>query len=199
MSYHAQGDYFESCNCLVTCRCTFGTTFDGDACDAFFGWHITRGQKDGLDLSGLNVVLARHRPRDLEKDQWLVELYLDERASPEQSAALESIFSGEAGGHLQVIAPRIGKVTAVQNSAIAFEKTGKARSLRVGELLEVEGQELVGMDGVNPAVISNPTVWAGVVQPMRQGKAARIHYTGGWTFDSSDTNSFITEFEYESQ
>ena len=35
MSYLAEGDYFESCNCLITCRCTFGTTFDGDACDAF--------------------------------------------------------------------------------------------------------------------------------------------------------------------
>ncbi|HEY8677953.1 MAG TPA: DUF1326 domain-containing protein [Candidatus Dormibacteraeota bacterium] len=199
MSYHVEGDYFESCNCLITCRCTFGTTFDGDACDVFIGWHISRGQKDGVDLGDLNVTLARHRPRDLEKDQWLVELYLDEQASPDQSAALESIFSGQAGGHLQVVAPRIGKVTAVRSSAIAFEKTGKARRLRVAGVLDVEGQELVGMDGVNPAVISNPTVWAGATQPLRQGKADRIHYAGGWTFDTSDTNSFITEFKYESQ
>lgn len=199
MSYHADGDYFESCNCLVTCRCTFGTTFDGDACDAFFGWHIARGQKDGLDLSGLNVALARHRPRDLDKDRWLVELFLDDRAAPEQSAALEAIFSGKAGGHLELIAPRIGKITAVQNSPIVFEKSGRARRLQVGDVLVVDGQELIGMDGSNPAVISNPTVWAGVTQPLRQGKADRIRYAGGWTFDSSGTNSFITEFKYESQ
>jgi len=28
MSYLIEGDYFESCNCLITCRCTFGTRFD---------------------------------------------------------------------------------------------------------------------------------------------------------------------------
>jgi hypothetical protein len=197
MSYLAEGDYFESCNCLITCRCTFGTTFDGDACDGFFGWHIIRGDRDGTDLSGLNVAMARHRPRDLEKDRWLVELYLDDRAEPEQSSALEAIFAGRAGGHLEVIAPRIGKITAVQKSQISFDKSGRARRLRVGDVLEVEGQELVGMDGLHPAVITNPTVWAGVVQPLRQGKADRIHYAGNWTFDSTDTNSFITEFRYE--
>ena len=198
MSYQTEGDYFESCNCLITCRCTFGTPFDGDACDAFFGWHVTRGDKDGVNLSGLNVALARHRPRDLENDRWLVELYIDERASPEQSAALESIFSGKAGGHLQVIAPRIGAITAVQPTAIAFEKSGRKRRLRVGDVLDAEGQELIGMDGANPAVITNPTVWAGVTQPLRQAKAERIHYAGGWTFDSTDTNSFIAEFKYQS-
>jgi len=197
MSYLIEGDYFESCNCLITCRCTFGTRFDGDACDGFFGWHVARGHKDEIDLSGLNVALARHRPWDLENDRWLVELYLDQGASAEQSSALEAIFAGRAGGHLELIAPRIGKITAVQQSPISFDKSGRTRRLRVAEVLEVEGQELVGMDGLHPAVITNPTIWAGVAQPLRQGKADRIHYDGGWTFDSSDTNSFITELKYE--
>jgi|GEM_PF-5431559 len=46
---------------------------------------------------------------------------------------------------------------------------------------------------------ARPRPWAGATQPLRQGKADRIHYAGGWTFDTSDTNSFITEFKYESQ
>ena len=98
MSYLIEGDYFESCNCLITCRCTFGTRFDGDACDGFFGWHVARGHKDEIDLSGLNVALARHRPWDLENDRWLVELYLDQGASAEQSSALEAIFADEQVG-----------------------------------------------------------------------------------------------------
>jgi len=100
-------------------------------------------------------------------------------------------------GRTKLIAPRIGKITAVQQSPISFDKSGRTRRLRVAEVLEVEGQELVGMDGLHPAVITNPTIWAGVAQPLRQGKADRIHYAGGWTFDSSDTNSFITELKYE--
>ena len=133
-----------------------------------------------------------------EEGSRLVELYLDERASPEQSSALESIFSGKAGGHLQVIAPRIGAITAVQPTAIAFEKEQTETPAALGDVLDAEGQELIGMDGANPTVITNPNVWAGVTQPLRQAKAERIHYAGGWTFDSTDTNSFIAEFKYQS-
>jgi hypothetical protein len=115
----------------------------------------------------------------------------------QEAAALREIFKGEAGGHRQLIAPRIGAIAAVQDVPITFEKSGRARRLRVGEVVEVDGEELVGMDGVNPAVISNPTVWAGVAQPLRQGRAERTHYAGGWTFDSAATNSFVTEFKYE--
>ena len=144
------------------------------------------------------MALARQRPRDLKKDRWLVELYLDERASPEQSAALESIFSGKAGGHLQVIAPRIGAITAVQPTAIAFEKSGRKRRLRVGDVLDAEGPELIGMDGANPAVITNPTVWAGVTQPCGGPKLNEFTMPAAGLFDSTDTNSFIAEFKYQS-
>lgn len=197
MGFWIEGDYFEACNCQLTCRCIFGTWFDGDACDAFFGWHITGGDKDGVDLTGLNVAMARHRPRDTTRDRWLVELYVDEQARPEQREAIEAIYGGKAGGHFAAVAHRLGAITAVATAPIVFEKAGRARRLQVGDMLEVRSQELVGMDGKNPSIIANPTAWALITQPVRQGKADAIHYTGSWTFDSADTNSFITEFRYE--
>jgi hypothetical protein len=197
MSFFIEGDYFEACNCNMTCRCIFGTKWDGDACDAFFAWHINRGRKDDVELSGLNVAIARHRPDNPDRDPWRVELYVDDRARPEQIQALEQVYGGKAGGHLAVYAKRLGAITGVHKTPIVFEKEGKKRRLRVGQLLEVDAQELVGMDGKRPSIIDNPPNWALVPQPIRQAQAERIRYHDVWRFETSGTNSFITEFRYE--
>lgn len=197
MSFAIDGDYFEACNCSVTCRCIFGTKWDGEACDAFFAWHINRGRKDNVDLSGLNVAMARHRPGDPDRDPWRVELYVDERAQPEQAQAIEQVYGGKVGGHFAVYAKRLGAITGVHKAPIVFEKEGKRRRLRVGQLLEVDAQELMGMDGKRPSVIDNPPSWALFPQSARQAQADRIRYKDVWKFEASGTNSFITEFRYE--
>ncbi len=199
MTYTIEGDYFEGCNCTLICRCGLGGTYDGDACDVFFAWHIGRGAKDGIDLADLNVALARHRPRDPDKDRWQCELFIDERATPQQARELEAIFSGAAGGRLEVIKHAIGPIVAVHTAPIRFDKEGRARRLRVGEgVLELDAEELIGLDGENPTVITNFQPSAVVVpEGARLGRAQTIRYRGGWKFDASNTNSFINEFRYQ--
>jgi hypothetical protein len=57
--------------------------------------------------------------------------------------------------------------------------------------------ELKGMDGVNPPLISNPLLGA-VTQALRQAKSGTLAYNGDWIVSSGGTNGFITEFEYRS-
>lgn len=198
MGYLIEGDYFEACNCNITCRCPFSGQFDGDACDAFFGWHISRGHRGEVHLDDLNVVVARHKPSDLERDRWLVELYVDERARPEQADALEAVFGRSEGGFLEaVVKPRLGALTGVHRVRINFEKDGRKRRLRIGDVLDYSGEEVLGLDKQNPTVISNPPVWAMIPQPMRQARSDKIRYSDAWRFESSDTNSYISEFRYE--
>lgn len=82
--------------------------------------------------------------------------HVDEGASGEQSGALGAIFSGQAGGHLANVAPLIGTVAGVWPAPISFERSGTVRRLKVGEFAQAEVAEIVGMDGTNPAVITNP-------------------------------------------
>jgi hypothetical protein len=194
MSFVIEGDYFEACNCSITCRCFFGTKGDGTACDAFFAWHINRGRKDAVDLTGLNVALARHRPEDPDRDPWRVELYVDERARSEQLQALEQVYGGKAGGHFAMYAKRIGAITGVHKAPIVFEKEGKKRRLRVGQLLEVDAQELTGMDGKRPSVIDNPPSWALVPQAVRQAQAERISYRDVWRFEAAGPTALSPSF-----
>lgn len=196
MSFRVEGDYFEACSCSVGCPCIFLSPATTDDCEVFFAWSIANGQMDSVDLAGLNVALAVHAPKQMTDGNWTVALYLDSRADEQQADALGSIFSGQAGGHLANVAPLIGTVAGVRSASIEFKKEAQSRSVTVGDVLEVHVEEIKGMDGRNPAVISNPLLGA-VSQPLRQAKSKSVRFLGDWNFSTEETNGFITEFVYE--
>ena len=196
MSFFVEGDYFEVCNCEVSCNCIWLGAATNDSCDVLLAWHVTSGDKDGVGLSGLNAVMAVHSPKQMTDGGWKVALYLDDRASAEQSEALGAVFSGGAGGHLAALAPLIGEVAGVAPASITFEKAGGSLHAEVAGALSMSSDQLVGMDGHDPGVITNAPLSA-VAQPMRQARAKEVSYHGHWSADFSGTNSFVTDFRYE--
>ena len=130
MSFSVEGDYFEVCNCDVSCNCVWLGTATQDNCDVLLAWHVTNGSKDGVDLSGLNAVMAVHSPKRMTDGGWKVALYLDDRASAEQSEALGAVFSGGAGGYLAGLGPLIGEVAGVEPATITFEKSERLAARR---------------------------------------------------------------------
>jgi len=196
VSFSVEGDYFEVCNCEVSCNCIWLGAATNDNCDVLLAWHVTSGNKDGVDLSGLNAVLAVHSPKRMTDGGWKVALYLDDRASAEQSQALGAVFSGGAGGHLAGLAPLIGEVAGVEPAAITFQKADGSLHAEVSGALSMSSDQIVGMDGQNPAVITNPP-FSAVTQPVGQARAKDVSYHGHWSADFSGTNSFVTNFRYE--
>lgn len=196
MGFSVKGDYFETCNCDVSCPCIWLGPATKDVCDVFFAWHVTEGQKDGVDLSGLNAVMVVHTPKQMTDGNWKVALYLDDRATSEQSEAMGAVFSGGAGGYLAGLGPLIGEIAGVAPASIAFDRNGGSLKASVGDLLSMESEELVGMDGSTPPVITNPMLGA-VPQPVTQAKAGNARYHDHWDAEFSGTNSFVTDFAYE--
>jgi len=196
MGFSVEGDYFETCNCDVSCPCIWLRPADQENCDVMLAWHVARGDKDGVDLSDLNTFMAVHSPKQMTDGNWKVALYLDDRATPEQADALGAIFSGGAGGYLGGLVPLIGEVAGVSAATITFEKSNGSIRAEVSGALSMSAEELKGMDGTTPAVITNP-LFLGQPQPLRQGKANAVSYHGHWDVEFEGTNSFITEFKYE--
>jgi hypothetical protein len=196
MGFLVKGDYFETCSCDVSCPCIWLGPATQDACDLLLAWHVTQGQKDGVDVSDLNAVMAVNTPRQMTDGNWKVALYLDDRATPEQSEALGAVFSGSAGGHLAALGPLISEIAGVAPASISFNRNGRSLKATVGDLLSMESEELVGMDGVHPPVITNPLLGA-VAQPVTQAKAGTVRYHDHWDAEFSGTNSFVTDFAYE--
>lgn len=196
MSFSIEGDYFEACSCEVSCPCIWLRPADKDVCDLMLAWHVKAGQKDGVDVSGLNAVMAVHSPKQMTDGGWKVALYLDDRATADQSEALGAVFSGGAGGHLAAVAPLIGEVAGVAPASITFDRSNGSLRASVAGILSMDAEAMKGMDGATAPVITNPFSGA-VTQPFTQAKAGDVSYHGHWDVEYSGTNSFITDFRYE--
>ncbi len=188
MGFSVEGDYFETCTCDVSCPCINMQPATKDSCDVMLAWHVTKGSRDGVDLSGLNAVMAVHTQKLMTDGNWRIALYLDDKATPEQAEALGAVFSGGAGGHLANLGPLISEVTGVTSASISFERTNGSRSAEVAGVLHMQAE-----DGTE--VIENAPFGA-VTQPLTQGRAGAVTYHGAWDVEFSGTNAFSTTFAY---
>jgi hypothetical protein len=197
LPFWLEGDYFDECTCEISCPCIFLNEATEDVCDGVFAWHIARGEKDGLDLSDLNVAMPWHSGKQMQDGDWRVALYIDERATYEQSNALQAIFGGQDGGLFEAIAPLVGTVAGVFPAKISFEKHDGGRSLRIEDVIDMRADELREEGEPEPTLFTDAPFMA-VPQGLRQGKGETLRYTGAWTFEATGRNAFINEFRYES-
>ena len=103
MTWRIRGTYFESCNCDAICPCrrvdgVRGGRSTHGVCMGVLSWLIQEGAADDVDLAGLPVAMAISYSDDEPGSPWTWILYLDSRATSEQRAALEGIFTGALGG-----------------------------------------------------------------------------------------------------
>jgi hypothetical protein len=145
MSWRIRGSYFESCNCDAICPCRRidgvggGRSTHGE-CMGVLSWLIDEGTADGTDLAGQAVALALRYSDDEERSPWTWILYLDARASDEQRATLEGIFTGRLGGDAESHFPwawKPSKLVAVRPVEIEVDHTRRRQLLRVRDSVSV--------------------------------------------------------------
>lgn len=97
-------------------------------------WLIEQGAADEVDLSGLPVAMAVRYSDDEPGSPWTWVLYLDKRATSEQRAALEGIFTGHLGGDAATHFPWARKpsdLLAVRPVEIEVDHTQRRQWLRI--------------------------------------------------------------------
>ena len=120
----------EACSCNLTCPCNFGGDPTQVPCEAIVGLRIQEGNFGATRLDDLNVVLLLNIPGKLFDGGWTLGLYLDQRANPEQTQALGTIFGGQAGGWPAAVSGLIA--TAIAPKQVLQTCLGRAQ--RVFEL-----------------------------------------------------------------
>jgi len=197
VSFSVEGDYFEVCNCDVSCNCVWLGAATNDNCDVLLAWHVTRGSKDGVDLSGLNAVMAVHSPKRMTDGGWKVALYLDDRASTEQSQALGAVFFRGCWRLPRRIGPADRRGSRGTPGGDHVREVGRLAARR-GRRCSFDEQRPAGRDGWPGACGDHErAVRRGTPQPVRQATAKDVSYHGHWSADFSGTNSFVTDFRYE--
>jgi hypothetical protein len=138
-SWHVRGSYFEACNCEPICPCrridgVAGGRSTHGVCKGLLSWRIAEGHSAGTDLAGLTVALALRYSDDEPGSPWDWILYLDDRASEDQLAALEAIFTGRLGGDAETHFPWVWKASellAVRRVAIEVDHTRRRQWLHI--------------------------------------------------------------------
>src|SRR3954447_22453254 len=161
MSWRIQGTYFESCNCDAVCPCrrvggVSGGRSTHGVCLGVLSWLIEQGAADDTDLSGLPVALACRYSDDEPGSPWTWTLYVDARASTQQHAALEAIFTGRLGGDALRHFPwawKPSELVAVRPVDIAVDHTRRRQRLRIRDHVSVRIRDRFAGDETVTCVI----------------------------------------------
>ncbi len=174
--YNLKGNYFESCSCTTAvCPCLFLNDPTEGYCKAFPSWHIQEGNLGDVELNDLNVAAWLHSPGNLTLGNWRLALYIDERASPEQFNAIEELWTGKHGGHLQVIASLVSDYMGSKPAKISWKEEGKKRIMMVDGVGGVEIDAYEGADGADVTLHDTPLAIA-PPHPITINKSVRWSY-----------------------
>ncbi len=188
------GDYFENCNCEVVCPCVFSTKpFLQEKptrgfCEVALVFHVDHGHYGDVSLDGLNAIVMARSPGTMGDGNWSVAVYLDERADARQREALQTIFTGAAGGPLGGLAPLISTVLGIKTVPITYHKEGKRRAVEIPGVMQMAVRATPGLDPEKEVWATNahPFVPEGVA--MAVGDVGSTWADYGMRWDNSGKN-----------
>jgi hypothetical protein len=182
MSWHLKGSYIETCSCELMCPCNLsfdhGATYD--FCRVVLVFNIREGEIEGTAIGGLKVAAIADTPKVMTDGNWRLGVFIDERASDEQAGKLVQVFGGQLGGPMGALAPLIGEMLGVERVAIEVHDDGLRHSVRVGDVIDFEIEDIVPF-GVETG---EPIRFAGMFHPvasdltMAEAKRSRIDAFG---------------------
>jgi hypothetical protein len=162
MAWKIEGTYFENCNCDWVCPCSitsFASPATGDRCTVILNYHVSRGEIDGVDVSGRSVSIVADAPKNMLDGNWRVGVIIDDKAGKEQADKLAGVFSGQMGGPMANLAPLIGEVLGIEQQPIDYRDSGHNHHIKIGSGIEIE------VEDYTPQGMSEPTKLSGVAHP----------------------------------
>jgi len=145
--YLLEGTLLEACSCNVLCPCWIGEDPDEGTCEGMLAYHFNKGQIEGLDISGLSMIVVALIPGNVLKGGWKVLLLVDKRATDEQADAILAAYSGKLGGPLADVAQLIGEVVGVERVPITHKVSGGKGTLSVPGFISAEMEPYRSADG----------------------------------------------------
>ena len=196
-TWKLSGTYFEACNCDAACPCIFLSDPTEDECTVLLGWHINQGHLDDIRLDGLNVALAVLSPGNMAKVKWDAAIYVDDKASEAQKNALTQIFTGQRGGHPELLVSFVGNVMGIKSAPIEYAGNGKKHRLTVADAGHAEIEAIPGQGGGEVTIQGHPLCVV-PAQPFVVARSKQFTYDDyGLHWEFSGKNGFYAPFTYQ--
>lgn len=138
-AYRVRAESVEACSCAHGCNCQFGGTPNEGYCDFVIGYEVTDGHVGDVNLDGVRAVVLAKYPNAIHQGHGDVVLFIDEQATPEQTTALATVFSGQLGGMpWEAIAGTIEHFEGPVRAHIDMSIHGQDAHVRIGDAVDVE-------------------------------------------------------------
>jgi hypothetical protein len=182
MAWNLKGSYAETCSCELMCPCNLtldhGATYD--FCRVTLVFNIREGDIEGTDIGGRRVVAIADTPKVMTEGNWRLGVFVDEQATDEQFDKLVQVFGGQLGGPMAALAPLVGEMLGVQRAAIEIRDDGLRHSVRVGDAIDFEIEDIVPFGKED----GRPVRFDGMFHPvapnltMAEARSSRINAFG---------------------
>jgi hypothetical protein len=123
-------------------------------------------------------------PKVMTEGNWKLGAFVDENASEEQADKLVKVFTGELGGPMEMLAPLVGEVRGVEKAKIEIEHDGVRHSVRVGDAIDFEIEDIVPFGVEDGHVVKFSGAFHPVADDLTMAEAKR-----------SKINAFGIEYE----
>src|SRR5215471_7101472 len=198
MAWRLEGTYFENCNCNVLCPCGASSMVlpaDNERCLVVLAFNVVKGNIEGVDVSGLNVIVVADAPGQMTAGNWRVGVVMDAAASQKQADALGAVFGGQKGGPMGALAPLIGTMLGVEVAPIQYSSSGTNHRVKAGNLIDMEVDDYV------PQGMTAPTKLVGVGHPVATtltvARAKRSQFNCfGLNFSNTGKNGHAAPFSW---
>ena len=186
-NWSIDGELILNCNCTVFCPCVISLGKHPPTegyCQAWAGVRIDSGHSGQVDLSGLNVAMLLDIPGKMERGNWTLALWMDERASEQQFTALETIFTGRARGTTGLFKLLVGQYLGAERAPISFVTDGETRTLAAGRAIQGAVAPISGVTQGAPVVVANTEYWMGSEVVVAEASQGRVRAFGRvWNFE----------------
>ena len=195
-NWKVEGKYFEACNCENICPCILLKDPTDGFCEAMIGWHIEKGHCNDVSLDGVKVGAWLHAPGNLTAGDWKLALYVDDDASEDQFSAICSLWSGDGGGHLGVIASLVSEVVSAKKVKITFESNATKKHLVFEGIGEYDMYPMEGAEGRN-VIVTDPPLAVAPGNPIVVHESKNATYSdNGNSWNQTGKSGLASPFQY---
>ena len=196
MAWRISGTYIAACSCNLICPCpTDGppTSADGQ-CRGVGVFHVADGNLDGVDLSGVDVVLVNHFPSNLTAGGWKLGIVVGDGASDEQANAVETIIKGDEGGPFADFAALTDEWMGMERGSVSFSDGDRPAGSVAG--VDFTFEPLPGPEGSDTETTVRNAAF-GFAPEFRVGKSSGHFNVHGIEFDAIYGETADYEFASE--
>jgi hypothetical protein len=196
-AWKISGQLEEACSCDAACPCWMDSKPTRMNCSGGQVIFISKGSYGNVPLDGLAIGFIGQNPEGTTMmgsiGNWnFVNIYIDEKANPEQRKALEAIA--------QATSPPAAPPDRTKVSYVPITRTmqGSEHVVKIGSLGVFSGNLVEGGMGGHTKIV-NPPGADPLHKEYEQGKTTKLAYTdSGQKWDWSNTNYMFANFSVDS-